>query len=374
MSSQKKAKRLKGTRELVIDILSAHPDWNARQVHDRYRILINDPLRAVGLSAIQKHIEELRPIINKLKEEGLDDPWSLSLSIKHNISPEVTPILLKAKRFCDALDDVLTVRQAKWIVYLSSFIPQTPVLLFWADKYASWEKSHIIMFGTFDSIDLDSGTFRDYLETNTLALLGQIQPILSLERGVEPRATATLDQMEDALIAAAVAEHRALNKIYIDSFDFNNTPIMPKSYDYRDELTPLKELDFQIYQLWIYAHWLTALSKGDEWRIMKHEKIVDMIKQLREWVSILPEYKEAIEDSIQSVLVDNLTVKYKELAYLGIMPFDLIDKAGFKDIGDNPLNLPGHWKQQLNKVQAIQNNLHKVNPIYKNKNNKENSK
>lgn len=365
MYRQKKAKRLKGTRELVIDILSDHPDWNARQVHDRYRILINDPLMAVGLSAIQKQIEVLRPIINKLKEEGLDESWSLSLSIKHNISPEVTPALLKAKRFCDALDDVLTVRQAKWIAYLSTFIHETPLLLFWAERYSSWEKSHTIMLGKFDSTDLDSGIFMDYLENATLALLGKTQPILSLERGVEPRATAILDQIDDALAAAFVAEHRALNKIYLDNFDFDHTPILPKSYDYRDELTPLKELDFQIYQLWIYTHWLTALSKGAEWRVMNRQEIIDMIKQLRQWVSELPELKSSIEDYIRYTLANNQTIEFKELAYLPIAPFELIKKAGFKDIELDPVNLSEHWKQQLQKIQDIQNNIHKLNPVTK---------
>jgi len=363
----KNPKRIKGTRELIIDILVEHPDWNARQVHDRYRLIINDPQKVVGLSAVQKHIEELRPLLNKLREHGLEEPWNLSLSIKHNISPEATPTLLKAKRFCDALDDVLTVRQAKWIAYLSSFIHETPLLLAWAEKYASWEKSHTIMFGKYDSSDLDSAIFRDYLETNTLALLGIIQPILSLNRGIEPRVTDNLDQMDDALSAATVAEHRALNKIYLDSFDFNHTPISPKSYDYRDELTPLKESGFQVYQIWIYAHWLTALSRGTYWRAMKRQEIVDMIKQLRQWISALPELKSSIENAIQSTLDDNQIIKFRELAYLPIWPIELIEKAGFKDIEIEPANMPGHWNKQLQRHQDFENNVHKLDPPRKNK-------
>ncbi len=367
MVSSKKAKRPEGTLGLVIDILCEHPYWNAREVHDRYKILFNDPQKAVGLSAIQKHIAGLRPILNKLQEEGLDEPWSLSLSIKHNISPEATPVLLKAKRFCDALDDVLTVRQAKWISYLSTFIHETPSLLLWAEKYATWEKSHIIMLGSFDSTDLDSGTFRDYLETNTLALLGQIQPILSLERGVQPRATSSLDQLDDALSAAFIAEHRALNKIYLDSFDFKNTPILPKSYDYQGQLTPLKQMNFQIYQIWIYAYWLTAVSKGDKWRNMKREEILDMIKELRDWISELTVLKESLEKEIQSVLEDSQTIKFRELAYLPIAPFDIIEKAGFKGFQDGSFNLPGRMEQHYQKVKNLHNNLYKLTRNSKNK-------
>lgn len=64
-------KRLKGTKALVKDIFIEHPDWNAKQIYDRYLILIADPQKAVTLNAVQKHIEEFKTTYYSEKFQAL---------------------------------------------------------------------------------------------------------------------------------------------------------------------------------------------------------------------------------------------------------------------------------------------------------------
>ena len=71
-------KRLKDTGTLVRDIFVAHPDWNARQIYDRYLVLVGDPKNAVTLNAVQKHVQEFKKRYQKIKDDGLDLPWSLN--------------------------------------------------------------------------------------------------------------------------------------------------------------------------------------------------------------------------------------------------------------------------------------------------------
>ena len=66
-------KRLKDTGSIVRDIFSVHPDWNARQIYDRYLMVIGDVNKAVTLNSIQKHVQAIKERYDKDK----DLPWSL---------------------------------------------------------------------------------------------------------------------------------------------------------------------------------------------------------------------------------------------------------------------------------------------------------
>ncbi len=70
-------KRLKGTATLVREIFSEHPDWNARQIYDRYLILIGDTNNAVTLNAVQKQVQVLKKRNQTRRDTGIDLPWSL---------------------------------------------------------------------------------------------------------------------------------------------------------------------------------------------------------------------------------------------------------------------------------------------------------
>ena len=114
-----KQKRLKGTREFVRDIFLSHPDWNARQIHDRYLILIGDTSMAVTLNAVQKHVEILRGPIKQLGATGLDSPWSIGSCENHNIPADIISTLIEYEQVGQPK---LTNRQAKWFAKLKPLV------------------------------------------------------------------------------------------------------------------------------------------------------------------------------------------------------------------------------------------------------------
>lgn len=119
-------KRVRGTKEIIVDILLEHPEWNARQVYDRYILLLGDSKKAVTLSAIQKQIEKINPKLEIVKEEGLDNIWSMGTLKEHPLPPDVIPILLRIKKNIPALP--LTIRIAIWVSrFYTTIKPKSPV-------------------------------------------------------------------------------------------------------------------------------------------------------------------------------------------------------------------------------------------------------
>jgi hypothetical protein len=122
--------KVKGTRELVEDIFKEHPDWNASQVWDRYKLSLGNPNNARGLSAIQKHLEKIKPRYINLQAEGLDIPWTMAnikdKGVPAEVIPYITNVQAWAKTQIDHIkpDDCfslareylpITLRQAIWI-------------------------------------------------------------------------------------------------------------------------------------------------------------------------------------------------------------------------------------------------------------------
>jgi len=114
-----KQKRLKGTREFVRDIFLGHPDWNARQIYDRYLMLIGDTSMAVTLNAVQKHVETLRGPIKQLGATGLDSPWSIGSCEKYNIPADIISTLIEYEQVGQPK---FTIRQAKWFAKLKPVV------------------------------------------------------------------------------------------------------------------------------------------------------------------------------------------------------------------------------------------------------------
>jgi hypothetical protein len=261
----------------------------------------------------------------------------------------------------------LTIREAKWIAYLSTVITSTPELLLWAAKYGQWEKTDKLLFNKFDSSDLDATFIMSYFENATASVLGKVIPIMGGPIGVQTRPFEIQDDPEEALFAAKISELRALNKIYIDHYEpANDLPL--KAYSYQDELPFLKDLNFKPWQLWVYAHWLTALSQGSEWRKMERKQIIEMITELRQWISGFPKFASALGDAVEAIINSNQTVQYETLALLPIRPVHLIPKAGFKDAANSPLSAPGHWQRMIKKLEDFDRNKYKLKPKRKNTN------
>jgi len=123
-----KNKRLKSTKTLVIEIFQAHPDWNGKQVYDRYLEMIEDPKQFRTLNAIQKQLEKIKPIMEQIAD--LDKKWHLGTLKEHNIPAEAVPYILMVQDYAENYpdpvsnkpQDPVTIRQVTWISRLYSIV------------------------------------------------------------------------------------------------------------------------------------------------------------------------------------------------------------------------------------------------------------
>jgi hypothetical protein len=126
-------KRLKDTGTLVREIFIERPDWNARQIYDRYLILIGDTNKAVTLNAVQKQVQRLRKRYQEMQDTGLDKLWNLGIMSKEDYPdyPELTAEAIEAiidvqkwaekvniERIYETERYGITIRQALWIARL----------------------------------------------------------------------------------------------------------------------------------------------------------------------------------------------------------------------------------------------------------------
>ncbi len=166
-------KRQKGTRELIEDIFEVHPDWNASQIHERYLILLGDANKAVGLNAIQKHLEEIKPRYQEILKTGLDEPWHMGVLNNKDIAidAEAVPYILLLQTWAEKAQDEFvkqpfTIRQAIWlsklrcVVELSKMKPKELVkiaqfLWHWSKAYAQREIGCHLRGIPFDTVELD---------------------------------------------------------------------------------------------------------------------------------------------------------------------------------------------------------------------------
>lgn len=288
-----------------------------------------------------------------------DRPWSLAVSLDENLPPSVTMALLKAFRMTQALDEPFPTSEARWVAYLSTVISDTGALLYWANQYATYEKSHKLLHGIFDSCDLDAALVMDPCEHAIAALLGKVMPVPApgTEVGVLLRPNQIQDSEQDAYFAAAVAEQRALNPISANDPRPPGTPLQIP--DETKQLSPLKELNLPVHAIWVYTHWLTALSKGPKWRKMRRQDILDMMEHLRQWTSSLPDLQEEVGKSLQELIDQKKAIHFRDFPYrLEFVPHHLVKKAGFP--ADSPLTSPGNWGRIHDRHEDFRKNVHKL--------------
>ncbi len=124
-------KRQKDTRTLVREIFIEHPDWNARQIYDRYLVLIGDTNKAVTLNAVQKHVQELKEFSSTDEYKKLESPWHMGTLDGCHLPPEAIPLILLVQNYAELSphpvlktpppQEPVTIRQARWIARFSYF-------------------------------------------------------------------------------------------------------------------------------------------------------------------------------------------------------------------------------------------------------------
>ncbi len=145
-------KRQKDTQIIVTEIFIEHPDWNAKQVYDRYCFLIGDINKAVTLNAVQKHVQKLKDKNKEITKFGLDNSWHMGLLDQYHFSPEAIRKIFEL--MIDGRD--ITIRRAVWISRFCTLSVSLDLLFFMAYRYAAGEYlSQLSGEPTFDTTTID---------------------------------------------------------------------------------------------------------------------------------------------------------------------------------------------------------------------------
>ncbi len=288
-------------------------------------------------------IETLKRAISYYRNQPLhplDKPWSLATSSHYNFSPDSTPTLLRVRKLCLALDSQFTIRQAKWVTYLSYIISDVVRLKDWSEYYAGLERAYNLMHREEDFItsDLDSILSMSPLEYATQCFLGNTWPEIN-NKNLLVRPTPGVKFIEDSYAAAEQAESNALSS-YEPNID-------------RDVISPLKKSDLSEDVIWVYTYWLTTLTNGPKWKSFDKQQAIDIINHLREWANNFQILKPVMAKTLLDLVDTDVNIQLLSTFNTdGFTPYSLLLQAGYFE---TPSDIPGHPDKLIKRVVRLAN-------------------
>ncbi|MFC1848442.1 hypothetical protein ACFLXV_03945 [Chloroflexota bacterium] len=354
----------KTVSDFIAREVSSHPNVDRR-------LLAIDLQHGIELMAeIPPTEETLMKMISSYRSKGSDDldkPWTLAESLLLGFPIETTPSLLRTWRYSQALGKPFSIRQAKWASYLGTVISNISELYEWSYSYSSFEKGYKLRELDFNnSCDLDGSLMMSMFENATASLLGKIIPVPMFGGGILVSPSSVDRPIEDAYLASKTAEEEALSIIHSKSPDPSQASLDFKSD--LDLLPSLRELELNETQIWIYVHWLTALSKGPKFTQMRRDEVIDFINLFRIWVSeMLPKIIKDIFDSIDHTFEAKEKISLKVFPYrLDLIPHYFVEKAGFT--AESPENSPGQWQETEKRLLSLKIGKQKMDSRKRKKN------
>jgi len=264
-----------GVRRVIAEVYLKYPDCRAKEIRDAVEARLHkENSRSKpgwpGLSAVQKELtkqrktDDARPPVSK----RLDAPWSIAASVEFGLSPEASKDLFFMWRISLAIDRPISIRQARWIVYLRNLSYQdTPTGNRYSDKVKrnlwlirqSWlysvreQASEIMGENHFDTNDLDAASFMPSWEKVTAVKAGKISELKFTQE-----ALAKIEKLGTSLTSPPVSIKSVEQAVW------HNVRAEPPQHmeigaiGFSDEVLPEEE-DL------ICAYWLMYLSKGLLW-------------------------------------------------------------------------------------------------------------
>jgi len=165
----------------IADVYNQHPRWKAPEIrnwviaelHKHNPNLCRKYPDWPSLSTVQKTLAGIRKEANKPNPQ--DKPWCIGMLTDCPIPPEAMPTVLRVWKFRVAREEGFTVREAKWVAYLSALITDVEELSSEADRYARFEFIYELAgYSTFDSTHLDKHIMGIPVET-AVAIVGDGQ-------------------------------------------------------------------------------------------------------------------------------------------------------------------------------------------------------
>lgn len=198
-----------------------------------------------------------------------DKPWSVAASVRYGLSPEASKDLFDIWRASLALDRPISIRQAKWIVYIRNLYHQDiSTGNVYSDKVnrnlwlirQSWlysileRASQIMGEQNFDTTDPDAASFMRPWEHATAVKLGKV----SSAHYPPQEALAKLEKHGTSLTSPSVSVKSVEQAVWL-SVRAGPPPQMEL-----DAIGSLDEVLPEQYDL-VAAYWLMHLSKGPLW-------------------------------------------------------------------------------------------------------------
>jgi len=262
-----------------------------------------------GIDVIKDRLrKKIRPKLENIPPESkrLDEPWSIGASVEHGIPPEASKDLFDIWRFSLALDRPISIRQAKWIVYIRNlFYQDISTGNRYSDKVSrnlwlirqSWlysilERVAGIEEKHFDTTDLDAASFMPNWERATALKLGKVSSI-----DYPQDALAKLEKQGVSLTSPSVSVNSVEQAVWHDVRSEPPPQLALMGSGATDEVLP-EEDDL------VCAYWLMYLSKGPRWNDLPPSPEVtrelQKRRQLREKGHFVPDSLGFPDDSLYS--------------------------------------------------------------------------
>jgi hypothetical protein len=264
-------------------------------------------LHVPGIRKTQEILRLARKGLEKRPEEQkeLDTPWSIGSTLKHVINTEAMPAVLRVWKLYFAAGTPFTIREARWVAQLHTLFSDIMELRDIANMYAEKEQISEISKQLFKNKeifgihDLDAKIVMDLWEYATARQAGQIStslnPIENWPMIRKSFQTNTGDGKNAMHFAMRMAAQKQVFERDIQEVIQNVPWSIEEIREWKAKHPELEELSDQA--AWIYAHWLTYLSKGPKWSKLSSLETIDIEYKLQAWVLTLKPI-ESFEEKI----------------------------------------------------------------------------
>jgi len=299
--------RRSDVKQIIFQVWEANLDWLPKQIKEEVQKILG-PRRSKnytypGLRLVQSYIKGFKDNIGRLGDE--DKPWSVAASVHYGLPAEVTKDLFDIWRYSLAIDRPITIRQAKWIVYIRNLFQSISTGNSHSDKvnrnlwlirqswlYSTLERASRIMGEKyFDTANLDA-SFMPSWELATVLKLGKVSSI-----DYSREALNKLEKHGTSLTSPSVSVKSVEQAVWHSVRAEPPQHMEVMAYGSTDEVLS-EEYDL------VAAYWLTNLSKGPRWNDLPsrpgiHEYYQER-RRLREQGHFVPDSGGFPDDSMYS--------------------------------------------------------------------------
>lgn len=330
--------RKSGVKQVIFDVWEAHLDWSPKdirgEVHERLSPKRSRNKTYPGLRLVQLYTKEFRDNLGQLVDE--DKPWSIAASSRYGISPEASKDLFDIWRFSLAIDRPISIRQAKWIVYIRNLFYQ-PIST--GNRYSdkvnrnlwligqSWlysileRASRIMGEQNFDTTDLDAASFMLNWEHATAVKLGIVSQVKYSQEALTKieRYGTSLTSPSYSITSVEQAVWHNVRKEPPRDLEIMELGLGEKALPEEADL--------------VCAYWLNYLSKGPKWKFLDYLeqkkvrlKVLEGVKKCSELLNKTSPIPTPFEPSA-SEIIKNLEINPDILKIVG---YDVPDTNNIK--------------------------------------------